>query len=96
MFEIVTYITFEIREIETWEWHHCVSLVETTRNMYMMTTIGQFKLDLRSRSSHDPAGAGVIVMLHVKLRVLTRRAEQSGTSYKYLAPLYRDLLAINY
>ena len=64
--------------------------------MYMMTFIGQFKLDLRSRSGHDPigGGAGAIVMLHVKRRVLTN--EQFGTSYKSLAPSYRDLLAINY
>ena len=40
MFEIVTYITFEVREIETRDKHHCVSLVETIRNMYMMTFIG--------------------------------------------------------
>ena len=36
----------------------CVSLVETIRHMYMMTFIGQFKLDLRSRSGHDPIGGG--------------------------------------
>ena len=51
MFEIVTYITFELRKrhgIST-----IVSLVETIRNMYMMTFIDQFKLDLRSRSGHD-------------------------------------------
>ena len=56
MFEIVTYITFELREIETWDQHHCVSLVEMIRNMYIMTFIAQFKLDLRSMSGHDPAG----------------------------------------
>ena len=56
MFGIVAHITFELREIETWDWHHCVSLVETIRNMYMMTFIGHFKLDLRSRSGHDLIG----------------------------------------
>ena len=35
---------------------HCVSLVEAIRNMYMMTFIGQFKLDIRSRSGHDLIG----------------------------------------
>ena len=58
MFEIFTYITFQLREIETWDWHHCVSLVETIRYMYMMTFIGQFKLDLRSGSGHDLIGGG--------------------------------------
>ena len=58
MLEIVTYITFELKKIETWDWHHCDSLVKTNRNMYMMTFIGQFKLDLRSRSGHDPIGGG--------------------------------------
>ena len=74
MFEIVTYITFELGEIETWNEHHCVSLVETIGNIYMVTLEGQVKLDLRSRSGHDLIGARVIVMVHVKRRVLTRRA----------------------
>ena len=56
--KIVKFITFEIRKIETLYWHHCVFLIETIRNMYMMTFIGQFKLELRSRSGHGPIGGG--------------------------------------
>ena len=40
----------------------------------MMTFIGQFKFNLRSRSGHDLIGTRMIVMLHVKRLVLIRRA----------------------
>ena len=71
--EIVTYITVELRKIEIWHWHHCASLDEMIRHIFMITSIGQFKLDLRSRSGHDPiaSGGGIHVACQTKWLVQT-------------------------
>ena len=56
-----------------------VSLVETIRKMYIIAFMGQFKLDLRSRTGHDPIGGGYDS--HVACQ--TTRLDQTSS----LAPL---------
>ena len=63
-------------------------------SLYMMTFIGQFKLDLRSRSGNDLIGGEGDG--HIACQTTRLDQTSSLVPLTSLAPSYRDLLAIDY